>query len=163
MRSNQEKDALPCADASHSRTRRGAGFPGAAGMRPPACGVSPRRRLVRFAPPRIASHSAAVGIPCSASRGDALRGSGDKRASRKLADAQAPGWPQAIKKAAFGLHGSAPRPNLEHKQMRDHHDDRKRHHRTNQKDRAQFEDIERHFRFENNRAHFGHINQLCDR
>ena len=46
------------------------GLPGVAGMRPPAFGMSSRLRLVRFAPPRVASHSFAAGRPCSASRGD---------------------------------------------------------------------------------------------
>ena len=70
------------------------GFPGVAGMRPPAFGRSPTLRLVRFDPPKVASHSFAAGRPCSASRGDTpmLAATGCGQNSRRFVDAQT-GWP----------------------------------------------------------------------
>ena len=78
------------------RAVRGAekGFPGVAGMRPPAFGTSPTLRLVRFDPPKVASHGIAAGRPCSASRGDTpmLASPGCGQHSRRFGDAQT-GWP----------------------------------------------------------------------
>ena len=69
-RRNQEKGTRIGADFAGAVRGEEQGFPGVAGMRPPAFGMSPTLRLVRFDPPKVASHSLAAGRPCSASRGD---------------------------------------------------------------------------------------------